>query len=78
MYSNNIYLYIESSDAYSKISDSRSIRGMFNLSDVPKTNPCPWFWSPNDFNARKVKVFTDETNGNPRINLVALKLKIYS
>jgi hypothetical protein len=74
----SMFLYIESPDAYAEIRDTQNIRGLFDLSEVSETHPCQGFCSPNDINAGKVGYFKDETKGNPIIEFVALKPKMYS
>ena len=64
-------------DLYREILDVPQMRSLFDFSKIP-ANHLSFLGTPNDPKRGKVGFFKDETKGNPIIEFVALKPKMYS
>jgi hypothetical protein len=62
---------------YGELLDAPQVRCLFDFSEIPTNHPSG-LSSPEDPNKGKVGFFKDETKGNPIIEFVALKPKMYS
>ena len=73
----SLILQLFTPDLYGKLLDVPQLRNLFYFSDISATHPSHLGF-PNDPHKEIVGYFKDETNGNPIIELVALKPKMYS
>ena len=63
-------------DLYNELLDVPQLRGLFDFSEIPAKHPSNLGF-PDDLNTNNVGFFKDETKGNPIIEFVALKPKMY-
>ena len=64
-------------DLYKKLLDVPQLHGLFDFSEIPANHPSHLGF-PDDHNKCKVGFLKDETKGNPIIEFVAQKPKMYS
>ena len=73
----SLILQFFTGDLYRELLDPPQIRRLFDFSEIPANHPSH-LSSPDDPNKGQVGFFKDETKGNPIIEFVALKPKMYS
>ena len=73
----SLILQFFTEDLYRELLDVPQLRGLFDFSEIP-ANHSSYLGAPDDPNRGKVGFFKDETKGNPIIEFVALKPKMYS
>ena len=73
----SLILQFFTGDFYREVLDVPQLRTLFDFSGIPVNHPSGLSF-PEDPNKDKVGFFKDETKGNPIIEFVALKPKMYS
>ena len=73
----SLILQFFTGDLYRELLDVPQVRRLFDFSEIPANHPSH-LSSPDDPNKGQVGFFKDETKGNPIIEFVALKPKMYS
>ena len=64
-------------DLYQDLRDKPHLRGLFDFSKIPVGHPCG-LGDPHDPHADEVGYFKDEMKGDPIVEFIALKPKMYS
>ena len=64
-------------DLYQELRDTPELRGLFDFSKIPVGHPSG-LGNPNDPHADEVGYFKDEMKGDPIVEFIALKPKMYS
>ena len=73
----SFYLHITCKDFYKELIDVPTLRYWMDLSDIPASNPSG-IGNCTNVNAGVLGKFKDETNGNPIVEFVGLRPKMYS